>query len=137
MEQKQPIEQVEVNICYMMSRAIDRLMMDIESRLLTKKIEFRREKKVLFKRLMDSVAGVYRYASLLNEDIEESAKSSNYKDLQIWADEENELCRLVLLYADKCGKYPDASNEVFKLLRSFDGEGIITEDVLKRFYLKK
>lgn len=137
MEEKETIENVEVNICYMMSRAMDRLMLDAERRLVKRNIVFRQDKKVLFRRLMESIAAVYRYSAKLNEDIELSAKPSGYKDLDVWSEETNEMCRLILLYSDKCGKYPDAANQVFKLLRSFEGEGIITEEALQRFYLKK
>ena len=137
MAEKQSVEQVGVNVLYMMSWAMDRFLLDIELRLKTKKILFRREKKAQFNKLMDAIRRAYRASEELRADIEVSASPSDYKDLDIWADETNEMCRLILLYADKCGKHPDDSNQVFKLLRSFEGEGIITEDVLKRFYLKK
>ena len=133
----QSVQQVEVNVCYMMSRAIDLMLLDVERRMRAEGREFRHEKKVIFNRLMESIGVVFRYIAMLNSDIEESAKGNGYKDLDIWAAESNEMCRLLLLYADRCGRYPDDSNSVFKLLRSFEGDGIITEEVLSRFYLKK
>lgn len=48
-----------------------------------------------------------------------------------------ELARLLLLYYDKCAFDDDNQNEVFKKLRSMDGEGMFTEEDLKRFYIKK
>lgn len=83
MDEKETIENVEVNICYMMSRAMDRLMLDAERRLVKRNIVFRQDKKVLFRRLMESIAAVYRYSAKLNEDIELSAKPSGYKDLDV------------------------------------------------------
>ena len=136
-ENKSRTLQVEVNIAYMFSLALDKLMMDIERRLLLQKEIFRRDKKVLFNKMMDGIYRAYRAAAELNTDIEVSASETSYKDLDVWNDEANELCRLVLLYSDKCGKYPDNANEVFKLLRSMKGEDVITEKDLERFYLKK
>ena len=48
-----------------------------------------------------------------------------------------ELARLLLLYYEKCAFDDDNQNEVFKKLRSLDGEGMFTEEDLKRFYIKK
>lgn len=48
-----------------------------------------------------------------------------------------ELARLILLYYEKCAFDDDNYSEVFKKLRSLDGDGMFTEEDLERFYIKK
>ena len=135
-DKKKTVAEVEVNIIYAMSWAMDRFLIDIESRLLGKGDGLLREKKRAFKNLMDAIQRAYRASAALREDIEQASSKSGYRELDTWADETNQMCRLLLLWTDRCDS-EDNLNQVFKLLRSFDGEGIITEDILKSYYLKK
>lgn len=131
------VQDVEINTLYMMSQAMDKILMDAERRgLVPPNLEVLREKKIQFRRLTSCVNGAFRAIADLNRDIEMSA-IDDYTQLDTWADESNELCRLILLFADKCSKNMDNSNAVFKFLRSLEGEGVVTEDVLDRFRLKK
>ena len=127
---------LETNTIYLMSQAMDLIMRDCERRMARNKECFKQQKKQTFNRYMQAV----KTACILNEDlcqdIYEHESKRNYKDVQIWQEQANELARFVLLLAD-ISPYMDYVNEVFKHLRSFKGEGIITEEVLKNFYLKK
>lgn len=136
MAEKRTVAELEVNLIYSMSWAMDRLLLDIESRLKGKGDGLQREKKRAFNNLMDAINRAYRASAALREDIELASSRSGYKELDIWAVETNELCRLLLLWTDRCDT-EETTNQVFKLLRSFEGDGIITEDVLKSYYLKK
>ena len=50
----------------------------------------------------------------------------------------NEIARLLLLYADRCGFNQKNYEELFRILRNMpNGLGKITEDILKDFYMKK
>ena len=127
---------VETNTLYMMSQAMDLIFRDCERRMAAHKEEFKREKKQKFTRYMT----LARQASLINEDlaqdIYEHESKRKWKDVQIWQEQANELARLILMYADR-SRYIDFVNEIFKHIRSFKGDEIITEDVLQKFYLKK
>lgn len=137
MSRKPRVQDVEMNVLYMMSQAMDKILMDADRRGLVKpNLELIREKKILFKKLTNCIAGAFRAILDLNNDIEQSAKE-DYSELDVWAEESNEMCRLILLFADKCGKNIDNANAVFKFLRGLEGEGVITENDLDRFRLKK
>lgn len=137
MNRKPRVQDVEMNVLYMMSQAMDKLLMDADKRgILRNDVRVVREKKMLYRRLTSCISGAFRAIGEMNDDIEFCAKD-DYTKLDLWAEESNELCRLVLLFADKCGKNVDNANAVFKFLRSLDGEGIITEDDLDKFRLKK
>lgn len=96
---------------------------------------FKYEKKMLFKRFTQAVKTACILAEQLGDDVIASTEKSNYKDLNIWQAESNELARLVLLYADKSSE-EGATEAIFDLLESFKGAGIITEEKLKPFYLQ-
>lgn len=134
---KQTVQSAEMNILYSLSQVIDKILMDAERRgLVRPNLELIREKKILFRRVSNCVQGAFRAIEEINKDIEQSA-SADYRLLDEWAVESNEMCRLLLLYYDKCDKNVDNANAVFKFLRSLEGEGIITESDLDRFRLKK
>lgn len=48
----------------------------------------------------------------------------------------NELCRLQLLYWDKCFQNFDNVNETFKFLRSLEGMGVFTEKDIEHYRLR-
>ena len=56
--------------------------------------------------------------------------------MQVWQEEANELARLILLYADRSANQ-DVVDAIFKFIREQPGEGIVDEELLKNFYLKK
>lgn len=132
------IIQQEVDILYSLSLVIDRLLIDLDRRMSVNLEEFSREKKKLFNRMQDGIKLAFQSIEKLNIDIEKTAEGSNYANLDIWYEGANELCRLLLLYFEKCELAVENSNQVFKFLRSLSGgKGLIDEEVLERFYMKK
>lgn len=127
----------EINTLYLVSLAMDRLMMDFERRMKASGQEFRRDKKFQFRQIIDGVQRAYRAFQVLNEDIEHSCESKGWEVIDAWSEEGLEIVRLLLLYDDRCGKSLTNRDNLFKYLRGMEGDGVITEEVLKRFYLKK
>lgn len=141
---------VFINVLYMMTQSFDLIFRDLEWRMEKKAreeegraVEFKREKKKMFNEYIDTIRkalALIRKSEALNEtitqDIYDSSAKNNYKSIPIWQLESNELARLILLYADHSSS-EDSVNKIHKFIRSLPGEGIITEDVLKNFYLKK
>lgn len=151
MEKKKPTpEDVEVNVLFMLTQSFDLILRDIERRMAERAmreecrvVEFKREKKKQFREYLDSLRDIaarmkrsYDLNERIAQDIYDSSAEDNYKSLPIWQLESNELARLVLLYADKSASEENV-NKIHSYLRSLPGEGIVTEDVLKNFYLRK
>lgn len=126
----------EINTLYLMSLAMDRMMLDFERRMKAVHQEFRRDKKYQFKQMMDGINRAYRAFQVLNDDIEHSCESKGWEVLDAWYDESLEIIRLLLLYDDKAGRNITNRDKIFSFIRSLEGDGVITEDVLQRFYLK-
>ena len=97
---------------------------------------FRREKRQIFTRFMKAVNTACILQEELTQDIYREDEKHNFKNVQIWQDEANELARLILLFADRSAN-EDTVNEIFKHLRSLPCEGIVDEKMLESFYLKK
>ena len=143
MSEKRPVtfEDVETNVLFMMSLSMDLMLRDLDRKMKFEAYKlgttggFKHEKKMQFKRFTEAVRTACYYAEQLGNDVIVSTEKSNYKDLNIWQAESNELARLVLLYADKSSE-EGATESIFGYLSSFKGAGIITEDKLKPFYLK-
>lgn len=150
MSKKIKPEDLEVNLLYMMTQSFDLILRDVERRIeLTgrneegKIVTFRHDKKKQFREYLDSikdiVARIHRSEALnevITQDIYAESAKNNYKSVSIWQQEANELARLLLLYADK-STTDEAVNKIHSFMRSLPGEDIVTEDVLKNFYLKK
>lgn len=151
MEKKKPTpEDVEVNVLFMLTQSFDLILRDIERRMAERAmreecrvVEFKREKKKQFREYLDSLRDIaarmkrsYDLNERITQDIYDSSAEDNYKSLPIWQLESNELARLVLLYADKSASEENV-NKIHSFIRSLPGEGIVTEDVLKNFYLRK
>ena len=148
--QKITPEDVEVNLLYMLTLSFDLILRDIEWRLDKRSraeegrgCEFKREKKKQFNEYIETIRAAIKNIhkswdlnEKLTQDIYASSAKGNYKSVPIWQRESNELARLVLLYADRSAN-EDAVNKIHSFIRSLPGEGIITEEVLKNFYLKK
>lgn len=127
----------EINTLYLVSLAMDRLMMDFERRMKASGQEFRRDKKFQFNQIIKGIQMAFRAFQVLNEDIEHSAEDKGWEVLDAWYEEGLEIVRLLLLYDDRCGKSLTNRDNLFKYLRGMQGDGVITEEVLSRFYLKK
>ena len=121
------VERVEINVTYVIALALSMLINDIEKSLLSRRVRYKQDRKRRFNNIISSIKEIKRNLDIID-----------YIDAyQYYQEDAAELARLVLLFADRQGHNPDNANEVFRLLRSQTGEGIIDEETLKRFYLKK
>ena len=131
------VERVEINVTYVIALALSMLINDIEKSLLSRRVRYKQDRKRRFNNIISSIKEIKRNLDIIDyidfaEDLE-----GHYDAYQYYQEDAAELARLVLLFADRQGHNPDNANEVFRLLRSQRGEGIIDEETLKRFYLKK
>lgn len=131
------VERVEINVTYVIALALSMLINDIEKSLISRKVRYKQDRKRRFNNIISSIKEIKRNLDIIDyidfaEDLE-----GHYDAYQYYQEDAAELARLVLLFADRQGHNPDNANEVFRLLRSQKGEGIIDEETLKRFYLKK
>ena len=131
------VERVEINVTYVIALALSMLINDIEKSLLSRRVRYKQDRKRRFNNIISSIKEIKRNLDITDyidfaEDLE-----GHYDAYQYYQEDAAELARLVLLFADRQGHNPDNANEVFRLLRSQKGEGIIDEETLTRFYLKK
>lgn len=131
------VERVEINVTYVIALALSMLINDIEKSLISRGVRYKQDRKRRFNNIISSIKEIKRNLDIIDyidfaEDLE-----GHYDAYQYYQEDAAELARLVLLFADRQGHNPDNANEVFRLLRSQTGEGIIDEETLKRFYLKK
>lgn len=133
-ENKITVQSVETNVLYMGVMALDLILRDAERRMRAAGGEFRYEKKMTFNRFLKSVKDACLMAESLQGDVIKGTEKSSYRDYDIWLGEANELARLILTFADKA-TIEGNSEAVFDRLDSLKGEGIITDEVLQRFYL--
>lgn len=135
MGDKITVQSVETNVLYMGVMALDLILRDAERRMKAAGGEFKYEKKMVFNRFFKAVKEACLMAERLQDDVVDSTAKSSYKDYDVWLGEANELARLILTYADKSSE-DGAAEAVFDRLDSFKGAGVVSEDDLRRFFLK-
>lgn len=124
------------NCLYMMSLAMDRLMREVEPIMNRHSESFVREKKKLFTRYLKTVKEACILQDEITQDIWDMEAKHDYRNVDFWLAQCNELARLILLFADR-SSYQENVDKVFSLLRSLPGEGIVDENLLGLFYLRK
>ena len=127
---------VEVNTIYMMSLAMDLIIRDIEWRMRKNQEAFRRDKKQLFTRFMQAVKTACILQEDMTQDIYREDEKHDYRNVQIWQEEANELARLMLLFADRSADQ-DVVGKIFAFIREQPAEGIVDEKMLDNFRLRK
>ena len=136
-QNKNSVENLEINLRYIIIMATERIVNDIDKRLKAKKSEFHREKKMRFNQIMDSIKNIKRLNDLIDQEDYAVGLQGNYESYQYYQEDAYELARLLLLFADRHTKDAEIGNSVIKYVRALESAGIITEDVLTKFYLKK
>lgn len=131
------VENFEINLLYIIIMATERIVDDIDKRLKAKKSEFHREKKMRFNQIMDSIKNIKRLNDLIDQEDYAVGLQGNYESYQYYQEDAYELARLLLLFGDRHAKDAEIGNSVIKYVRALESAGIITEDVLTKFYLKK
>lgn len=121
---------------YMMSLAIDLILRNNEWLMSKHREAFKQEKKQLFNRYTKTVRDACILQDMLTQDIYDCEADHNYRNVDTWLDQANELVRLVLLYADRSADQ-DVVDNIFKFIREQPAEGIVDEQLLDNFRLKK
>lgn len=127
---------LEINVLYMASLAMDLILRDAEWRMRLNREAFKREKKQVFTRFTKAVRDACIYQEMLTDDIFQVDSTHNYRNVQTWQDEANELARLVLLYADRSADQ-EVTDAIFKFIREQPCEGIADDKLMESFYLAK
>lgn len=131
------VENLEINTMYIMAMALERIANDVERRLNAQKCTFRQSKKMRFNNIIKAIKNMKMNCDLIDQiDFAEGLRG-RYENYQSYQEDAYRLARIILLCADRDTDDPSNLFEVQKLLRSQKGAGIVTEDVLKRFYLNK
>ena len=136
-QNKNSVENLEINLLYIIIMATERIVDDIDKRLKAKKSEFHREKKMRFNQIMDSIKNIKRLSDVIDQEDYAKGLAGNYESYQYYQEDAYELARILLLFADRHSKNIEVGNEVAKFLRSKESAEIVDENVLERFYLKK
>lgn len=131
------VENFEINLLYIIIMATERIVDDIDKRLKAKKSEFHREKKMRFNQIIDSIKNIKRLNDLIDQEDYAVGLKGNYESYQYYQEDAYELARLLLLFADRHTKDVEVGNKVIKFVRSLESAGIVDEDVLAKYYLKK
>ena len=126
----------ETNVLYMMSLAMDLILRNNEWLMSKQRESFKREKKQLFTRYTKTVRDACFLQEQLTQDIYECDEKYDFRNIQVWQEESNELARLILLFADRSSDQ-DVVNKIFSFIREQPAEGIVDDKMLEAFYLKK
>ena len=135
-DEKMKVPHLEINVLYMMSLAMDLILRDCEWRMAKNREAWKQEKKQLFTRYMKAVKTAYILQEQLTQDIFDVDASNNWRFIQTWQEESNELARLILLFADRSSDQ-EPVDRIFKFIREQHGDGVVDDSVLESFYLKK
>ena len=134
------VEGLMVNMAYTAAFASERMILEVERILKGRGEGLKHEKKQAFTRLAETLRAAKRYYDFIfDADLIKAVESrGEVTDYDRAHEDANEIARLLLLYADRCGYNQKNYEELFNILRSMpDGLGIMTEEVLKDFYMKK
>ena len=121
---------------YMMSLAMDLILRNNEWLMSKHGEAFKQEKKQLFKRYTKTVRDACILQDILTQDIYDCEADHDYRNVDTWLDQANELVRLVLLYADRSASQ-EVVDKIFKFIREQPAEGLVDEQLLDNFRLKK
>ena len=126
------------NAAYMTALALDLLVRESERTLNMMKPAqgWKFEKKQAFTRFTDAVKKACIQNEIITQDVYDVEAKNNYKCVQVWQEEANELARFILMIADRTTDI-DIVNKIHSFIRSIPGDGFCTEDLLKHFYLNK
>ena len=127
---------METNTIYLMSLAMDLILRNNEWLMAKNREAFKREKKQVFTRYTKTVRDACYLQDVLTQDIFDVDEKNNYKNVQIWQEEANELARLILLFADRSADQ-EVVDKIFKFVREQPADGIVDEQMLSNFYLNK
>lgn len=124
------------NAAYLMSLALDLILRESEWKMRLRNEGYKKEKKQIFSRYTKAVRTACVLQEQLTQDIWDVEENYNYKNVDLWLEQANELARLILMFADRSVDV-DVVDKIFKFIREQPGEGIVDEKLLDDFRLKK
>ena len=124
------------NAAYLLSLALDRILRVSERMMNMRNEEYKREKKQLFTRYTKAVRTACILQDQLTQDIWDVEEHYDYRNVDLWLEQSNELARLILMFADRSVDV-DVVNDIFKFVREQPGEGIVDEKLLDNFRMQK
>lgn len=134
-EKVKTFEDLETNILYIMTYAMDLLLQDLDRKFHSVGGYFHQHKKLLFQRYSENIRQAVELSKQLTSHVEAATAAGRYKELDKFAMYGNEMVRLLLAYCDKSDD-PANVEAVFKFLGELPGGSVVTDDKLNRFYLR-
>lgn len=137
MAKKRPLEDILINIIYVMAMAMDRMIRVSENLMLAKKKTWQRERKMRFNEMIKCVQRIKALNDIIDQEDYAEALEGRGELYQYYQEDAYKLCRFILLFCDRDAVSEDLSNETFKHIRAQEGTGHIEENELSWFYLQK
>lgn len=136
-QKKRPLEDILINIIYVMAMAMDRMIRVSENLMLAKKKTWQRERKMRFNEMIKCAQRIKTLNDILDQEDYAEALEGRGELYQYYQEDAYKLCRFILLFCDRDAVSEDLSNETFKHMRAQEGTGHIEENELDYFYLQK
>ena len=137
MAKKRPLEDILINIIYVMAMAMDRMIRVSENLMLAKKKTWQRERKMRFNEMIKCAQRIKALNDIIDQEDSAEALEGRGELYQYYQEDAYKLCRFILLFCDRDAVSEDLSNETFKHMRAQEGTGHIEENELSWFYLQK
>lgn len=137
MAKKRPLEDILINIIYVMAMAMDRMIRVTERLMLAKKNTWHHERKMRFNEMIKCAQRIKTLNDLIDQEDYAEALEGRGELYQYYQEDAYKLCRFILLFCDRDAVSEDLSNETFKHMRAQEGTGHIEENELDYFYLQK
>lgn len=129
-------ENILTDSIFLMAFAQDLMIQDLQRRMKAKGEGLRQRSRLNLKQMLSHIKAASHYADELKEELFDADAEHKWKNIQTWQDEANEVARLVLLWEDR-EPHPEVCDDIFKFIRSTQGDGVVTEEMLKNYYLIK
>lgn len=136
-QKKRPLEDILINIIYVMAMAMDRMIRVTERLMLAKKNTWHHERKMRFNEMIKCAQRIKTLNDLIDQEDYAEALEGRGELYQYYQEDAYKLCRFILLFCDRDAVSEDLSNETFKHMRAQEGTGHIEENELDYFYLQK
>lgn len=130
-------EDFVTSVIYLLALSIEQLLRESERLIRKRNAEqsWKYEKKQMFNQFLDYVKKACVLSDKIYGDIIDAERNSNYKYLDVWGEEANELARFSLMIADRITDI-DVVNKIHDFIMEQPGDGLCDEELLSRFYLK-
>jgi len=129
-------EDILTDSLFLTAFAQDLMIADLLRRMQSKGDGLRQRSKFNLNQMVKHLKAASHFADELREELFEADAQNKWKNIQTWQDEANEVARLILLWEDR-EQHPDICNEIFKFIRSTEGDGVVDEAMLEQYYLIK